>query len=324
MDFAGLRVSPRPSVRYNEAPLMKPLACRVALLVVAAPALLAFAPAGTQRYRLHVDGRARTYLAHAPPATREHTLLPVVIVLHGHGGTASKAMRISGMNRKADAEGFLAVYPNGSSWAGMPWRSWNAGSCCGYAESKGIDDVAFLRALIADLRQAFPVDPARIYVTGMSNGGMMAYRAACELSDLVAAIAPVAGALSAPSCAPAHPVSVLIIHGTNDQYVPYEGGRSSVTHDTRVDPPVMETAEFWARQNCCAGSLQQHVRGRIAHAWFPDCAQGAAVEVYTVQTGGHAWPGGRRGWLFGDGPTRELSATDVMWEFFARHAKPAK
>ena len=319
MDSAGQRMSPLSPVRYNEASFMKPPSCRVALLVLAAPALLAFAPAGTHRYRLHADGRARTYLVHAPAASAGQALLPVVIVLHGHGGTASKAMRLSGMNPKADAEGFLAVYPNGTSWADTPWRSWNAGSCCGYAEATGVDDVAFLRALIADLSRNFPVDPARIYVTGISNGGMMAYRAACELSDLVAAIAPVAGALSMSSCAPAHPVSVLIIHGTNDRYVPYEGGVSPATHDDRNDPPVAETAKRWAGWNRCAVDAQEEVHGRVAHQWFPGCVEGAAVEVYTVKGGGHAWPGGRRAWLFGDRPTRELSATDAIWEFFASH-----
>ena len=288
---------------------MTPPSVRAVLLAVLVPALVAFAPAGTRARRLRVEGRARTYLVHLPPARLGSPLQPAVIVLHGHGGTASKAMRVSRMNAKADAEGFLAVYPEGASWAGTPWRSWNAGRCCGYAEATGVDDIAFLRALIEDLRSAFPVDPARIYVTGMSNGGMMAYRAACELSDLIAAIAPVAGAMSAAACEPAHPVSLLIIHGTHDRYVPYEGGVSPATRDDREDPPVMEAAAFWAKRNGCANQPEREPHGAVTHAWFPGCADGAAVGVYTVEDGRHAWP--RRG----------FSATDAMWEFFANHPK---
>ena len=280
--------------------------------------------AGTQLRCLRVDGRARTYLVHAPATLRTDTPAPMVMVLHGHGGTASKAMRMSRMNAKADEAGFLAVYPNGTSWANTPWRSWNAGSCCGYGKAKGMDDVTFLRKVIEDLERTFPIDEARIYVTGVSNGGMMAYRAACELSEYLAAIAPVAGALGVAACQPSQPVSVIIFHGTEDRYVPYAGGRSSVTMDNRVDPPVAATAKFWAEQDHCAAGTQQQVQGRVVHAWFPDCAQGSAVELYTIQGGGHAWPGGRRAWPFGDRPTRELSATDIMWEFFASHPKASR
>ena len=122
-------------------------------------------------------------------------------------------------------------------------------------------------------------------------------------------------------CQPSEPVSVIIFHGTDDRYVPYNGGQSPVTHDDRRDPPVLETAAVWAKQDHCAAEAQREVRGHVVHAWFPHCAPGSAVEVYTIQGGGHAWPGGRRAWPFGDRPTRELSATDVMWEFFTSHPK---
>ena len=195
-------------------------------------------------------GRTRRALVHAPPAAPG--LRPLVIALHGHGGTAARMRRRSGWNAAADARGFIVAYPDGASWRNIPWRSWNAGACCGYSRETGVDDIAYLRNLLDALIAEYPVDPARVYVTGISNGGMMAYRAACELSDLVAAIAPVAGALGISACQPSEPVSVIIFHGTDDRYVPYNGGQSPVTHDDRRDPPVLETAAVWAKQDHCA------------------------------------------------------------------------
>ena len=228
-------------------------------------------------------GRTRRALVHAPPAANGAARVPLVIALHGHGGTAARMRRRSGWNAAADARGFIVAYAEGASWRNIPWRSWNAGACCGYSRETGVDDIAYLRNLLDALIAEYPVDPARVYVTGISNGGMMAYRAACELSDRIAAIAVVAGAMSAPVCEPAAPVAVLIIHGTADRRVPYAGGRAA---NGRVDPSVAEAEAFWRRRN----------------------GNAAEVTVRTIQGGGHAWP-------------EDAAATSA--EFFARQSKRA-
>ena len=277
--------------------------------VLALTAFLPITPSRDLRGALIVDGRLRRYRLHVPPQRAPHEVLPLVIVLHGHGGTASRIMRLSRMNQMADAGGFLVAYPEGTSWLDIPWRSWNAGHCCGYAMRRGVDDVAFIRQLIEDVRAHHAIDAHRVYVTGVSNGGMMAYRLGCELSDRLAAIAPVAGSLGV-ACHPSSPVSVMIVHGTDDHSVPHEGGISSATHDQRRDPSVAFTASLWAAQNHCAAAPETDEHGALLRQTYAGGLDGTEVVVYTIRGGGHAWP------------RRDLSTTELMWDFFSRHPKP--
>jgi polyhydroxybutyrate depolymerase len=267
---------------------------------------------------LSVGGRSRHYRLHVPPAPAQPAAL--VLVLHAHGGDARQAAHISGMSAKADAEGFFVAYPLGSGWRGIN-RGWNAGHCCGYAMSAQVDDVAFIRALIDHLLTTHPIDPGRVYVTGISNGAMMAHRLGCELSDRIAAIAPVAGTLGLAACVPSHPVSVLMIHGTADPYVPYAGGRGVAARDERVDRPISAVVSRWVAHNRCQSEPEIEERGAIRRERYGGGTGGAEVILYTIRDGGHAWPGGARGWRFGATPSRELSATDVLWDFFLRHRR---
>jgi len=230
-----------------------------------------------------VNGKVRRCLIHLSAGPRASGTLPLVIALHGHGGTAARMQKLTGLSAVADARGFIVAYPEGASWRNIPWRSWNAGSCCGYSRDTAIDDVAYLRQLLDALSADYPIDARRIYVTGVSNGGMMAYRAGCELADRIAAIAPVAGAMSAARCEPSAPVAVLIIHGTADRKVPYAGGRAP---DGRTDPSVADAAAFWTRHNGAAADVSLHI----------------------IEGGRHAWP-------------RDAAA--AIWDFFSRQAKPA-
>ena len=150
-----------------------------------------------------VGGVERRYVVHVPGSYDGTQHVPVVLVLHASGHNANEAARISGMSVKSDSAGFVAVYPEGAG----RWQTFNAGRCCGVAGRGNVDDVSFLRAVVADVSANYKVDPHRIYAAGMSNGAMMAYRLGCEMSDVLAAIAPVAGALEI-DCAPAaHPVA---------------------------------------------------------------------------------------------------------------------
>jgi polyhydroxybutyrate depolymerase len=247
----------------------------------------------------------------------------LVVVLHGGGGNAASAISMTGMSDEADREGFLVAYPDGSGRAGDRRLTWNAGTCCGVALDQGVDDVGFVRALIAALRRELDVDPDRIFVTGLSNGAQLAYRLGCELSDTIAAIAPVSGSLAAPNCAPPQPVSAAIFHGTADQHILYDGGVPRVQDDwhARDDPPVSSAVAFWVAHNTCPPTPLREQTGNVVRDTYADCTDGTAVVLYTIVGGGHAWPGGQRGTPQGDAPARAPSATNEMWQFFVRHPK---
>jgi polyhydroxybutyrate depolymerase len=225
------------------------------------------------------------------------------------------------MSEKSDEEGFLVVYPNGTGRLDEFLLTWNAGTCCGYALEHNIDDVGFIRTLLERLEQQVRIDPSRIYVTGISNGGMMTYRLACDLADTVAAIAPVAAALNEEDCSPSRPVSVIIFHGTADEHVPYNGGIGSKARDERVDKPVRYAVSFWVNRNRCSPNPVVEEFGSIRKETYGGGIDGTEVVLYTILGGGHAWPGGEKGYRWGDEPTKEISATDLMWEFFASHPK---
>ncbi len=271
---------------------------------------------------LTVGQQGRTYLLHLPPVYDGKRSLPLVIVLHGGGGNAPGAVRMTGFSEKADKEGFVVVYPNGSGRLKTRLLTWNSGNCCGYAMDKNVDDVGFIRALVDELVKTRSIDPKRVYVTGMSNGGMMTYRLGCELSDRIAAIAPVAGALNVENCQPADPVSVIIFHGTADEHVLYNGGEpvQKVDRHFRVDNSVSYAVSFWLKHNGCSETARRSEKGSIRTEIYSGGKDGAEVVLYTVNGGGHAWPGGQA-YLLGSEPTKEISATDLMWDFFARHPK---
>jgi polyhydroxybutyrate depolymerase len=268
-------------------------------------------------------GRVRTFLLHVPLSYDGRQRMPLVIVLHGGGGNADSVVEMSGMSARADSAGFIAVYPNGTGALGNDrLLTWNVGNCCGYALDNGVDDVGFIRGLIARLEVELAIDPARVYATGVSNGGMLSYYLAVELSDKIAAIAPVSGAMDMPDPQPGSPVSVIIFHGTADEHVLYNGGvplQQLDTH-TRVDKSVAYAVNFWVAFDGC--TLSGNVtRGHIITTSYGGGKNGTGVVLYAIVGGGHAWPGGNAVRLGGDTPTQEISATDLMWDFFAAHPK---
>jgi len=272
---------------------------------------------------LTYDARRRSYLLHVPPSYDGHRRLPVVLAFHGGGGSAENQARVSGFGDLADEQGFLVVYPNGTGrWFERAF-TWNGGGCCGYAQQQNVDDVGFVRALIGQLELEFSIDPHRIFATGLSNGGIMAYRLACEAADLIAAIAPVAGTQMAADCRPTEPVSVIHVHGTEDQHVPYDGGvgDDSLTRSNFASVP--DTIAFWILQDHCPSRSDPTQDADVVHLAYAPCAGGTAVELYKIVGGGHAWPGSSGpAWPGGDAPTESISATELIWEFFASHPKP--
>lgn len=279
--------------------------------------------AGLFTVTLRHGGRLREALVHVPPAFDGVRPLPLLLALHGGGGSAAlMAGDAYGLRDKADRAGFIAVFPNGvGALGGTALATWNAGHCCGSARDRQVDDVGYLRALVDHLQRRLPIDRQRIYATGMSNGGMMAYRLACDAADLVAGVAAVAGTDNTVQCTPSRPVPVLHIHALDDTHVLYNGGAGP---DAFRDPTkvtdftsVPETIARWTQRNVCNTAPQRvlAVPGAYCDVQAP-CNGGARVQLCVTETGGHSWPGGtpvRRG---KPGNSQAISANDVMWDFF--------
>lgn len=256
---------------------------------------------GNHVYELEHDGLTRSYTLHVP-TTPPTEPTPLILNFHGFTSSMSGQEAFSLMSPHSDAHGYVVAYPNGVS------NSWNAGTCC--ATDKTRDDVGFVRKVVADIGTRLCVDPRRVYATGMSNGGYLSYRLACEASDLFAAIAPVAGVLGIPDseCAPTHPMPLLHFHGTADGLVAYDGagGRS-----------VPDLVAWWAERNGCAPTASttlQHGTGTCVT--YSACTAGADATLCTLEGEGHCWPG-QPSCPFG-AATTDVVANDEMWTFFQR------
>jgi polyhydroxybutyrate depolymerase len=290
-------------------------------------------PPGDHTLELPHAGMTRSYRLHLP-AHADGASLPVVLNFHGGGGNARSHQEYVRMDAVADREGFAVAYPAGTGTFKHRLLTWNAGTCCGRAQEKEIDDVAFVRAVVEDLARRTPIDRDRIYATGLSNGAMMAYRLAMEAPDLVAAIAPVAGASVILPFAPHHPVPIMHIHSVDDPRALYGGGLGPpfpFTSARVLHPPVEETLARWREANGCPDAARtdtprrggpglQHTATR--YTWGP-CREETEVVLWKLTGAGHVWPGGKPNYL-----TRVLGAsTDVidanveMWRFFSRFSR---
>ncbi|HXX48687.1 MAG TPA: PHB depolymerase family esterase [Myxococcota bacterium] len=297
-----------------------------ALLWLAAASAGAGPVPGDSARRIAWAGEERSYLLHVPPHLAEP--LALVVVLHGGLGNARATMLQTGFSDAADVHGFAVVYPNGSHGTfasllavGRPkYLVWNGGRCCGFASEHRVDDVGFVRAVVAEVERELPIDPKRVYATGISNGGMMSYRLACEASDVFAAVGVVSGAQVTPRCAPAEPVSVIHLHGDADSYVPLAGGHGQLTRVAY--PPTAQTLAFWrAADGCSAEPRETTPRPGVHLSVYGDCRAGSEVELYRIEGGGHSWPGGDRLSLLLPESSQALSATPLIWDFFASHPK---
>jgi len=228
--------------------------------------------------------------------------------------------RMTRFDRIAQTERFLVAYAAGSG-PGARRLNWNAGGPerQGWAEQHHIDDVGFLRAFIRQLMNEFLIDPDRIYATGISKGGMMAYRLACEAPDLIAAIAVVGATMVAECTSQPHKVAVMHIHGTSDQNVPMEGGRGRFTFSGAPWPAVRSGIEYWRGVNDCANEEFEDERDSGVHHFHSEASNGSAdVDFYVVDHCGHAWPGARRQlWqrALGIKTNDRFDASRHIWEF---------
>jgi polyhydroxybutyrate depolymerase len=273
------------------------------------------------------DGRERSYRIHVPPSYTKGKPVPMVLNFHGGGGNAANQEEITGMDAVSDANGFIVIYPDGSGFLKHRFLSFNAGMCCGYAKAHNIDDIAFVRKMLDDVEQNFCIDPKRVFSTGFSNGAIMSHRLACELSDRIAAIAPVSGPIGIDDCHPSRPVPVYEFHGTADPYAPYNGGleKALVGKEKHLYRSMNETITGWVKRNHATGTTQTTFqKGAVTCVTHDAGSGGAPVTLCTIEGGGHTWPGGTS--TISEkkvGPVNhDISASEMIWSFFAKHPMP--
>ncbi|MFH1417789.1 MAG: PHB depolymerase family esterase [Planctomycetota bacterium] len=281
-------------------------------------------PGDYERF-LTIEGRKRRYELHVPPGYKADTPMPLVLSFHGGGGRAGLSRIQTQLDSKADDADFIVAYPDGSGRFARRLLTWNAGRCCGYAKEQNVDDVAFVNAILDDVQAFFAIDSYRVYATGHSNGAMMCYRIACELSERIAAIAPVGATMGVDACEPARPVSIMHFHGTADPNSPYNGGVGKHSLSKVEFMSVDRCIEDWRRRDGC-DSPPVETR-KQDEATIVTCRAESGVEVVLVgiEGMGHTWPGGRRlaKESFSGALNQKISANDMMWEFFTRHSLKA-
>lgn len=259
-------------------------------------------------------GVRRGYVLHVPPSYDGATPTALVISLHGAGGWGAAQRETSQWDRVADAEGFIVAYPSAVSGSGP--RIWHEGD-------DGGKDIAFIAELIDTLEADYAIDPDRVYVNGLSNGGGMSFALSCTLYDRIAAVGLVAAAELEPWswCRDQRPMPVITVHGTADSLVPYLGGTTWIYRG--VFPNVPKWVARWAERNGCSPvPVDSAIAADVMRRRYAGCVHGADVELYTIEGGGHTWPGGTPlpQWFVGRTAT-SIDASRVMWEFFRAHPK---
>ncbi|MDC8785213.1 extracellular catalytic domain type 1 short-chain-length polyhydroxyalkanoate depolymerase [Roseateles koreensis] len=270
------------------------------------------------------DGLVRKYIVHVPPSYDATRAQALVLALHGGGGSADIMADKDryGLGRKADEAGFILVFPSGYSiLPGGRFATWNAGGCCGDARDRSIDDVGFLRAVVAAVSARLNIDREQVFAVGMSNGGMMAHRLACDAADVFRAVASVAGTDASTQCQPSSPVSVLHIHAKDDTHVLFGGGAGpDAFRDTRkvMDfVSVPDTVARWVRRDQCQATPHKTLDRAGANCEaYSGCAAGARVQLCVTASGGHSWPGAQATRLGKAVPSMALDANEVIWNFF--------
>jgi len=280
-------------------------------------------PPGDHVRSLEIGDQSRSYLVHVPPSYDPGRPTPVVLAFHSAAMNGAEMARFSGLSEKADRSGFVVVYPNGTGKTSL-FLYWDAGGVRG----RPSDDVGYVAKLLDDLATVVNVDPRRVYATGVSNGAMMCYRLASELSDRIAAIAPVAGTMAIETCRPCRPVSVVHFHGTKDGLVLFDGPDERIPKNLKF-LSVESSIRIWVRANGCpetpvvAPMLDRVDDGtKVLVKTYGPGKDNAEVVLYVIEGGGHTWPGREPPIPFLGKSTREISANDLIWDFFQRHPMP--
>ena len=266
---------------------------------------------GISIQQIESGGMQRRYLRYIPRSYDATKAVPLVISLHGFASNALEQLGYTRWNALADQDNFIVVYPQG---AGSP-PQWDSGSIPIRGNSE-IDDIQFMRELLDSLNKGLCIDPARIFVNGISNGGGMTYRMACEMSDQVAAIGTVAGAYYPipGGCHPTRPMPVITFHGTADPLVNINGRPGLGL------PKITAWVADWAQRNGCKTREDIPSKGEVSGLHYTDCKDGADVLFYEIEGGGHTWPGSPVPVPILGKTTKDINATETMWAFFQQHS----
>lgn len=245
---------------------------------------------GLQKQTIRIQNMDRTFYVH-PPATKTDQLLPLLIAFHGRLGTGPGMSKLTHLNDVADRHHFLVVYPDGYE------RSWADGRGKTKADTDHIDDLGFVKGIIRELSAQYHIDTKKIYAAGISNGGFFSMRLACEMSDTFAAVEPVAATLSevtSLSCKPKNPVSIMIIMGTDDPLVPFNGGQMSSGNHPKI-LSAQNSFKRWSQLDSCEGQPEQKkLSDAVQMQSYGSCKNATRVTLYAIQGGGHTWPGGEQ------------------------------
>jgi polyhydroxybutyrate depolymerase len=281
---------------------------------------------GTYSKSIVFDGSERSFLVHIPSGYDASKSYPVVFGFHGGFGSAENFEASSALSKHADERGFIVVYGQGLSFGLIDAAVWNAGACCGRAvdEKENVDDVGYVRSVLAYVQERYHVNSDRVYMTGMSNGGMLVQRLACEATNLFAGAASVSGTMVIDTCTPNAYIPMLIIHGTEDKNVPYEGGVGSIAINPTSHISIMKEFSDWGLRNQCSGSPKvvsiatTDLDGKSVDSLsYENCTK--PVTLYRVNGGEHEWPGAERltdTRLERSGPTKVMNASQVILDFF--------
>lgn len=312
---------------------MRPSLLRILFIVLLVCQVISttgcLAIAGSEREQLGFEGRDRSYLIHVPSSYKPNTAVPLVVALHGADMAPALMPILTRFNVLSDREGFIVVYPKGLG------KRWNSGlSAQGFpGYDNPADDVGFVSEVIDDVEHAYNIDPRRVYVTGVSNGGMLTHMVARGLPQRVAAVAPVIGTMpeTPPVQGPSsQPMPILMIFGMSDPVVKWEGNVQLKDQQLRT-PSVAETVDFWVRHNGCSPVpetewLPHHGKAhttRVQRSMYRGKSADSDVVLYAVEGGGHTWPGGTGlQKQFGLGRVNhDFKASEAIWQFFEDHLK---
>jgi polyhydroxybutyrate depolymerase len=256
---------------------------------------------GNNRETLSLQGKMRQYDVYVPMSVAPDARVPLVLDFHGNTSNAMQEQSGSGWQQKADAEGFIAVFPDGYA------NAWNVGNCCGQALSEMIDDVGFARQIVAAVSDAACIDAKRVYATGISNGAGLAHRLACEAADVFAAIAAASADLVTDPCTPARPIAELSVRGLSDTLVAYEGGKTGSTG--WYSPGAKGTLELWRKIDQCTGESQKTLEYCDT---YTSCAAGVEVPLCSLPNTGH---------ILYQNPVN-FDVPKVAWDMFKRQPMP--
>lgn len=315
------------------------LACQV-LCLTSSSSILAqqITTPGDYERSIKVDDRDRTYYIHVPPGYDAQRPTALVLVYHGGGSNAQDWIKYCGMNECSDTHAFICVYPDGTGHVTEQYKilGWNGGEHRPGGDdpkSLNVDDVKFTSSMLDALEKELNIDTSRVYAAGMSMGAIMVYRLASELSDRIAAIAPIAGAMGQQECQPKMPVSIIDFHGTDDPAVPFNGGKGKIDPSGADYISVAHSIDAWVQANHCDTKPSQenlpdksNDGTQVIKIEYANGTDGSAVVLYRITGGGHTWPDrdfGPEMAILGKS-TKDISANELIWDFFSHHHRKQK